>query len=559
MPATLSARDLIVSRGATTILDGVDLTVAPGHRIGVVGPNGVGKTTLLRVLAGQLVPDRGRGRRWRRRRATVGYLPQEPERRPGETAVRLPGPPHGRGGGERRARRAPPPISAGGVAGADDRYAVGPRALAGARRRRPRRPRRRGVGRPRARPRRCSTSRRPRCRAARRPGSSWPRSCSAGSTSSCSTSRPTTSTSTASTGSSAFVDGARAPAWSWSATTGRSSSGRSRACSSWTSTTARATRYEGGWLAYLDERATGPAPGRGGLRYLRRPSATTCRSGRAGSGRGRGQGVSRAVKQPRDNDKNVRQRARSPAPRAARRDAKRTDRPAGAPRAWSTSRGRAGSSASSWPTAARSGDVVARLDGAVVERGRVPARARRPRDRLGRPGGHRRRRTAAARRRCSPRCSGGCRWPPGARWLGPVGRGRRARPGPAPARPRRGRCSTRFLGRDRADRRRGPHAAGQVRPRRRRTSGGRSVGCRRASARGRCWRCSRRRASTASCSTSRPTTSTSPAIEQLEQALGDLRGHAAARDPRPPAAGGRRSSTGSLDVADGRWSSGAEP
>ena len=88
MPATLSARDLTFSRGASTILDGVDLTVAPGHRIGVVGPNGVGKTTLLLALAGLLVPDHGRVQ-LAPPAATVGYLPQEPERRAGELAREL--------------------------------------------------------------------------------------------------------------------------------------------------------------------------------------------------------------------------------------------------------------------------------------------------------------------------------------------------------------------------------------------------------------------------------------------------------------------------------------
>ena len=87
-PATLTARGVSLSRGPITILDAVDLTVAPGHRIGIVGPNGVGKTTLLRVLAGQLVPDRGEVR-LAPATATVGYLPQEPERRPGETAFEL--------------------------------------------------------------------------------------------------------------------------------------------------------------------------------------------------------------------------------------------------------------------------------------------------------------------------------------------------------------------------------------------------------------------------------------------------------------------------------------
>jgi ABC-type nitrate/sulfonate/bicarbonate transport system ATPase subunit len=40
-------------------LDGVDLDVAPGQIVSLIGPNGGGKSTLLRVLAGLLVPDRG--------------------------------------------------------------------------------------------------------------------------------------------------------------------------------------------------------------------------------------------------------------------------------------------------------------------------------------------------------------------------------------------------------------------------------------------------------------------------------------------------------------------
>ena len=59
MPASLVARDLAVTIGRLTVLDGVSLTVAPGHRYGLIGPNGVGKSTLLRVLAGVLRPDRG--------------------------------------------------------------------------------------------------------------------------------------------------------------------------------------------------------------------------------------------------------------------------------------------------------------------------------------------------------------------------------------------------------------------------------------------------------------------------------------------------------------------
>ena len=57
--APLRARGITVSRGPLLVLDAVDVTVAHGDTIGLVGPNGVGKSTLLRVLAGQLPPDRG--------------------------------------------------------------------------------------------------------------------------------------------------------------------------------------------------------------------------------------------------------------------------------------------------------------------------------------------------------------------------------------------------------------------------------------------------------------------------------------------------------------------
>ncbi len=84
MSATLVASDLTVVRGPLLVLSGVSLTVAPGSRIGVVGPNGVGKSTLLSCLAGHLEPDSGRVA-LAPPSATVGLLPQEPDRRPGET------------------------------------------------------------------------------------------------------------------------------------------------------------------------------------------------------------------------------------------------------------------------------------------------------------------------------------------------------------------------------------------------------------------------------------------------------------------------------------------
>ena len=57
-PALL-AHDLVRSLGGRRILDGISLTASPGHRIGLIGENGVGKSTLLRVLAGMDEPDAG--------------------------------------------------------------------------------------------------------------------------------------------------------------------------------------------------------------------------------------------------------------------------------------------------------------------------------------------------------------------------------------------------------------------------------------------------------------------------------------------------------------------
>src|SRR5215470_19557653 len=81
MPGSLSARDISKAYAAVQVLDRVSLVVSPGDRIGIVGPNGIGKSTLLRVLAGLEAPDRGQVIR----RGEVGYLPQEPEARVGET------------------------------------------------------------------------------------------------------------------------------------------------------------------------------------------------------------------------------------------------------------------------------------------------------------------------------------------------------------------------------------------------------------------------------------------------------------------------------------------
>jgi len=87
----LAARSVRKSYGDTVVLDGVSLTVTPGSRIGVVGANGIGKSTLLRVLAGLEEPDAGAVSR-EPPGLVVAYLAQEsatPGRSGGEAARAL--------------------------------------------------------------------------------------------------------------------------------------------------------------------------------------------------------------------------------------------------------------------------------------------------------------------------------------------------------------------------------------------------------------------------------------------------------------------------------------
>jgi ATPase subunit of ABC transporter with duplicated ATPase domains len=80
----LHASDISHSHGAAVVLDRVSVTVSSGDRIGLVGPNGVGKSTLLRLLAG--VEPVQSGRIWGSPPSlAAGLVPQELDARAGET------------------------------------------------------------------------------------------------------------------------------------------------------------------------------------------------------------------------------------------------------------------------------------------------------------------------------------------------------------------------------------------------------------------------------------------------------------------------------------------
>ena len=73
--ALISIRDLKLAFGGPLLFDGVNLQVEGGERICLVGRNGAGKTSLLRILHGDLVPDSGEV--YRQRGLKTALLPQE--------------------------------------------------------------------------------------------------------------------------------------------------------------------------------------------------------------------------------------------------------------------------------------------------------------------------------------------------------------------------------------------------------------------------------------------------------------------------------------------------
>jgi zinc/manganese transport system ATP-binding protein len=80
-PAPLALTGASLAYGPRTVWSGVDLTVAPGEFLTVLGPNGSGKTSLLRVVLGLTPLTGGRltiaGAPARRGSRDVGYIPQQ--------------------------------------------------------------------------------------------------------------------------------------------------------------------------------------------------------------------------------------------------------------------------------------------------------------------------------------------------------------------------------------------------------------------------------------------------------------------------------------------------
>ena len=81
----LRAAGISLSFGSRTVFRDLELVVEEGERVGLIGVNGSGKSSLLKILAGATRPDKGELQL--KRGASVTYLPQEPEFAPGATVA----------------------------------------------------------------------------------------------------------------------------------------------------------------------------------------------------------------------------------------------------------------------------------------------------------------------------------------------------------------------------------------------------------------------------------------------------------------------------------------
>ena len=79
----LTLESVSLAYGHVALLDHVDLALEAGDKVALIGRNGTGKTSLLRVVAGEIAPDDGVARRTPGLR--LAYVPQEPRFAPGQT------------------------------------------------------------------------------------------------------------------------------------------------------------------------------------------------------------------------------------------------------------------------------------------------------------------------------------------------------------------------------------------------------------------------------------------------------------------------------------------
>src|SRR4051795_4934723 len=76
-PPLLTLQDVHLTFGGTALLEGAELSIGERERVCLVGRNGTGKSTLLKIAAGLVEADRGA--RFAQPGATMRYLPQEPD------------------------------------------------------------------------------------------------------------------------------------------------------------------------------------------------------------------------------------------------------------------------------------------------------------------------------------------------------------------------------------------------------------------------------------------------------------------------------------------------
>ncbi len=96
--SAISIREAHAGYGDRSVLTGVDLEIAPGTMVGIGGPNGVGKSTLMKVIAGVIAPESGSvmvegqeiaGLSSRKRAQLVAVVPQSPELPAGAKALEV--------------------------------------------------------------------------------------------------------------------------------------------------------------------------------------------------------------------------------------------------------------------------------------------------------------------------------------------------------------------------------------------------------------------------------------------------------------------------------------